>query len=137
MALSFFQYFSLSFFLSLPLSLYISLTFSQYLSLGFSLSLSKSLFFPLLLLIYGRFFRQTNSESKIVIVKSNILNSYRNLFFYYFFGPLQLAKILLVSQKCDITFGALSKCSIFQYCNSNIGLFSITPHLVTAFKNLQ
>ena len=31
-------------------------------------------------------------------------------------------------------FGALSKCKFFEYCDNNIGLYSIAPHLVIAFN---
>ena len=34
-------------------------------------------------------------------------------------------------------FGTLSKCSIFQYCESNIELFSFAPHLAIALPTLR
>ena len=49
---------------------------------------------------------------------------------------LQSTKILLLPPKCEIIFYPL-KMVIFQYCDSNIGLFSINPHLVIALPTLQ
>ena len=45
---------------------------------------------------------------------------------------VQSAKILLVPPKYVVIFGAVSICSFFQYCDSNIELsfFSFFPHLV-------
>ena len=36
----------------------------------------------------------------------------------------------MVTSKYKISIGALSKCNFFQYCNSNIKIFSLAPHLV-------
>jgi hypothetical protein len=44
---------------------------------------------------------------------------------------LQRAKILLLPPKYEIIM-LPSHHSFFQYCDSNIGLFSIAPHLVIA-----
>ena len=35
-----------------------------------------------------------------------------------------------------IIFSAISNCSIFQYCGSNIGLFSIAPNKVIALPTI-
>ena len=48
---------------------------------------------------------------------------------------LQVAKILLVPPKFELIM-VLSNC-FFQYCESNIGLFSIACHKVIALPSLQ
>ena len=48
----------------------------------------------------------------------------------------QSAKIILVPPKQEIILGTLTKCSIFLYCESNIGVFSNTPHLVITHLTL-
>ena len=49
---------------------------------------------------------------------------------------IQSAKILLLPPKCEI-IRVSSNHSFFQYCESNIGLFSIASHLVIALPTLQ
>ena len=44
---------------------------------------------------------------------------------------------IFVFSKCEIIFGTLSICIFFQYCDSNIRLFSIAPHLVIALPTLR
>ena len=50
---------------------------------------------------------------------------------------LQSTKILLLPSKCEIIFITLQKWKFFQYCDSNIGLFFIAPHLVIALPTLR
>ena len=45
---------------------------------------------------------------------------------------LKLAKILLVPPKYETTFGVLSKCLFFQYCDNNVRPFSIAPNSIIA-----
>ena len=42
----------------------------------------------------------------------------------------------MLPSKCENNFGTLYKRLFFQYCDSNIGLFSIATHLVIALQTL-
>ena len=44
---------------------------------------------------------------------------------------------IIGAPKMRYIFGSLSKCSVFQYYNSNIRLLSIAPHLVIALPTLR
>ena len=50
---------------------------------------------------------------------------------------LQSVKILSVPPKYEISFGAVPKCYIFQYCNSFIEVLSIALHLDNALQTLR
>ena len=50
---------------------------------------------------------------------------------------VQSAKILLLPSKREIIFVTLWRFEFFQYCDRNIGLFSIAPHLVIALPTMS
>ena len=46
-------------------------------------------------------------------------------------------KVTAGKNKCKIIFGALLNFSFSQYCDSNIDLFTLNPHIVIALPTLQ
>ena len=67
----------------------------------------------------------------------NLRHSFSSIYWLSVRLYLQSTKIILVPRKSDTILVHYQNTNFFQYCNSNIGLFSIAPHKVIALPTLR